>query len=281
MSKPPSLSELRKKPQYSPWRSRMHEIIFEADTPAGRAFDIILLLSIVASVIAVMLDSVGAIHKKYGGALYTIEWFFTIQFTIEYILRLICVGRPARYATSFFGIVDLLAVVPTYVSLLVPGSQYLLVIRILRVLRIFRVLKIVQYVSEAELLLHALRSSRRKVTVFLFTVLTLVIIFGSLMYIVEGESNGFTSIPRSIYWAIVTLTTVGYGDISPKTGLGQAVAAMVMILGYSIIAVPTGIVTAELTQAYRDKVSTQACPECSTEGHAADAVHCKSCGARL
>ena len=281
MSKPARLNELRKKPEQGSWRSKTHEIIFEADTPVGKAFDIALIVSIVASVVAVMLDSVGVIHRSHGGFLYAVEWFFTILFTVEYVLRLVCVGRPARYATSFFGVVDLLAIVPTYLSLIVPGSQYLLVIRILRVLRIFRVLKIVQYLSEAELLLHAMRASRRKITVFLFVILTLVIIFGSLMYIIEGEQNGFTSIPRSIYWAVVTLTTVGYGDISPKTGFGQAVAAIVMILGYSIIAVPTGIVTAELARGSADTVSTQACPQCSAEGHAVDAVYCKSCGAQL
>ncbi|MEJ2719637.1 MAG: ion transporter [bacterium] len=269
------------KPPKSAWRAKTHEIIFEADTPAGKAFDIILILCIVASVVAVMLDSVGAIRRVYGRWFYGIEWFFTILFTVEYLLRLISIGRPLKYATSFFGIVDLLAVVPTYLSLVIPGSQYLLVIRILRVLRIFRVLKIVQYVSEANLLLQALRASQRKITVFLFTVLTLVIIFGSVMYIIEGEQNGFTSIPRGIYWAIVTLTTVGYGDISPKTELGQAVAAVVMILGYSIIAVPTGIVTVEMGQAFRRRVSTQVCPECSAEGHDVDAVHCKACGAKL
>jgi voltage-gated potassium channel len=281
MSEPNNLNEFKRKPQQSSWRGKTHEIIFEADTPAGKAFDIALIVCIIASVFAVMLDSVSGIRRLHGGVLYKIEWFFTILFTVEYVLRLICVGRPWKYATSFFGIVDLLAVIPTYLSLLIPGSQYLLVIRVLRVLRIFRVLKIVQYVGEANLLLHALRSSRRKITVFLFAVLTLVVIFGSLMYIIEGEENGFTSIPRSIYWAIVTLTTVGYGDISPSTGFGQAVAAIVMILGYSIIAVPTGIVTAELSQAFQRKVSTQACPECSAEGHDVDAVHCKACGAKL
>jgi len=281
MTGPSGMDELNRKPRQSGWRVRAHEIIFEADTPLGRAFDIALIICIIVSVVAVMLDSVSGIRRVHGPLLYKIEWFFTLLFTLEYALRLLCVGRPWKYATSFFGLVDLLAVIPTYLSLLVPGSQYLLVIRILRVLRIFRVLKIVQYVSEANLLLHALRASRRKITVFLFTVLTLVVIFGSLMYIIEGEDNGFTSIPRSVYWAIVTLTTVGYGDISPRTGFGQAIAAFVMILGYSIIAVPTGIVTVELSQAFRRKVSTQACPDCAAEGHDVDAVHCKACGAKL
>jgi len=264
------------------WRSVLHEVIFEADTPAGKAFDIFLLCCIVLSVLAVMLDSVNAVKIQYGGLLYTIEWIFTILFTVEYILRLICVARPFMYAKSFFGIVDLLAIVPTYLSMLLPGSQYLLVIRLLRVLRIFRVLKLVYYLGEASVLIEALRARRRKSAVFLFVVFTIVIIVGSLMYLIESEESGFTSIPRSVYWAIVTLTTVGYGDISPKTSLGQALAALVMILGFSIIAVPTGIVTAEITQAMGQKrVSTQACPECSSEGHEIDAVYCKFCGAKM
>jgi voltage-gated potassium channel len=263
------------------WRTWLHEIIFEADTTAGKLFDISLIISIILSVIAVMLDSIKAIHSGYGDILYLIEWFFTILFTIEYILRLTCVGQPIQYATSFFGMVDLLAILPTYFSILFPGTQYLLVIRLLRVLRIFRVLKLVQYLSEAKILAQALRQSRRKITVFLFTVLTLVVIFGSLMYLIESEKTGFTSIPRSIYWAIVTLTTVGYGDISPETGLGQAIAAMIMILGYSIIAVPTGIVTVELSKASKEKISTQSCLQCSAEGHDSDARYCKFCGSKL
>ena len=227
-----------------------------------------------------MLDSVSGVSSHYGSILYGVEWFFTIIFTIEYILRLICVGRPLLYATSFFGIVDLLAIVPTYISLLIPGSEYFLVIRILRILRIFRVLKLVQYMSEALLLMKALRASSRKVIVFLFTVLTLVIILGSMMYLIEGAENGFTSIPRSIYWAIVTLTTVGYGDISPQTNIGQVLAAFIMILGYSIIAVPTGIVTVELSQ-LSSKKATKSCKECSAEGHDNDADFCKYCGAEL
>jgi len=262
-------------------RSRLHEIIFEADTPAGKLFDVLLILSIVLSVILVMLDSVSSIRQSYGDLLYLGEWTFTILFTIEYILRLYSVGRPLAYATSFFGVVDLLAILPTYLSIIFPGSQYFLVIRLLRVLRIFRVLKLVQYVGEARLLMQAMRASRRKITVFLFVVLTLVIIFGSLMYIIEDSQSGFTSIPQSIYWAIVTLTTVGYGDISPQTGLGQTLAALIMIIGYAIIAVPTGIVTAELTQGYKKSVSTQSCPQCSAEGHDPDAEYCKYCGAIL
>ncbi|MBW1849554.1 MAG: ion transporter [Deltaproteobacteria bacterium] len=262
-------------------RQKLHEIIFEADTPAGKTFDILLIVGIVLSVLMVMLDSVSAIQKSYGGFLYAAEWFFTILFTIEYILRLYCVGRPILYTRSFFGIVDLLAVLPTYLSIFLPGSQYFLIIRLLRVLRIFRVLKLVKYLGEARILMAALRASRRKIIVFLFAVLTMVIIFGSLMYFIESKESGFTSIPKSIYWAIVTLTTVGYGDISPKTGMGQFLAAMIMILGYAIIAIPTGIVTVEMANAFSKKISTQACPECSAEGHDHDATYCKHCGEKL
>jgi voltage-gated potassium channel len=231
-------------------------------------------------VVAVMLDSVKSINIVYREHLYTLEWIFTILFSIEYILRLISVDRPMAYATSFYGVIDLLAILPTYVSLVVPGAQYLMVIRILRVLRIFRVLKLVPYLGEANLLWRALKASRRKITVFVFSVLVVVSVCGSLMYMIEGEQNGFTSIPRSIYWAIVTLTTVGYGDISPQTPVGQVLAAMIMILGYGIIAVPTGIVTAELAHMGKP-ISTQACPSCSAEGHDTDAKHCKFCGAHL
>jgi voltage-gated potassium channel len=268
-------------PPRARWRIVLHEVIFEADTSAGKGFDVLLIASILASVVVVMLDSISAVRSHYSSLLYGIEWFFTFIFTAEYLLRLMCVGRPLKYAVSFYGMVDLLAIIPTYLSLFLPGSQYLLVIRILRILRIFRILKLVAYLGEARLLMKALRTSGRKITVFIYTVLTLVVIFGSLMYVIEGGANGFTSIPRSIYWAIVTLTTVGYGDISPQTILGQTLASMVMILGYAIIAVPTGIVTVEMSQAFNRKVSTQACPECSAEGHDVDARHCKFCGAAL
>jgi voltage-gated potassium channel len=263
------------------WRSKLHEVIFEADTLAGRTFDLVLILSIVASVAAVILDSVASIRARWGDILYIAEWAFTILFTIEYILRIISVRHPRHYIFSFYGLVDLLAILPTYLSILLPGSQYLLVIRVLRVLRIFRVLKLATYIGEARMLTTALRHSRRKITVFLFTVVTLVIILGSLMYLIEGERSGFTSIPRSIYWAIVTLTTVGYGDISPTTPLGQALAAVIMIMGYGIIAVPTGIVTVELSRATGRGVTAIACESCGGEGHDADAVHCKHCGAKL
>ena len=264
----------------SAWQERLHTIIFEAETPAGKLFDVLLIISILTSVFVVMLDSISVVNSRYGLQLNFLEWFFTLLFTVEYILRLLCVGRPLSYATSFYGIVDLLAIIPTYLSVFIPGTKFLLVIRILRILRIFRVLKLMQYISEATLLLKAMHASRRKITVFLFTVLTLVVILGSLMYLIEGAENGFTSIPRSIYWAIVTLTTVGYGNISPQTNLGQLLAAFIMILGYSIIAVPTGIVTVELSQATAS-LKTRSCHECSAEGHDGDADYCKYCGSKL
>ncbi|AKB32096.1 Potassium voltage-gated channel subfamily KQT [Methanosarcina siciliae HI350] len=268
------------KPPENNWRNTLYTIIFEADTPAGKLFDEVLILTILLSVIVVMLDSVSGIAAVYGGLFHILEWIFTILFTVEYFLRLICVGRPLRYATSFFGIIDLLAILPTYLSLLLPGSRYLLVIRSLRLLRIFRVLKLVQYVGEADLLIKALRASRRKITLFLFAVLNLVVILGSLMYVIEGAESGFTSIPRSIYWAVITLTTVGYGDIVPVTNLGQALASVIMIIGYSIIAVPTGIVTSEITFASKN-LNGRVCQNCSFEGHASDAKFCKRCGAEL
>lgn len=271
----------------SGWRQRLYIVIFESDTPPGKAFDVALILVILASVLAVMLESVAGIRARFGTMIYAAEWIFTILFTIEYVLRLISVGRPLRYALSFFGVVDLMAVIPTYVSVVFPGAQFLLVIRLLRILRVFRVLKLVHYLSEADVLLRALRASRRKITLFIVAVLTLVVILGSLMYLIEGARNGFTSIPRSIYWAIVTLTTVGYGDISPQTDVGQALAAVIMITGYAIIAVPTGIVTAEIARAGQEARSvddgTRAliCPRCYTGDHDDDAAFCKRCGARL
>lgn len=263
------------------WRDTIHEIIFEADTPLGKQFDVLLIVCILASVLVVMLDSVDSSGSQYARLFYILEWFFTIIFSIEYILRLISVKRPLKYATSFFGIVDLLTVIPTYLDLFLPGARFLLAIRILRVLRIFRILKLAKYVGEANLLMSAIKASGRKITIFLFSVVTLVIILGSMMYIVEGSQNGFTSIPKSIYWAIVTLTTVGYGDVAPQTSLGQALSVVVMIMGYSIIAVPTGIVTVEMAHAFKSHVSTQACPDCSAEGHDPDAKFCKFCGSGL
>lgn len=262
----------------STFKFKLHEIIFEAETFYGKLFDIVLISSIVLSVIFVMLDSVRYIRVQYGQVLYLLEWAFTILFTIEYILRLYCVGDRLKYAFSFFGIVDLLAIIPTYLSLLIPGSQYFLVVRLLRILRIFRVLKLALYVGESTMLVQALVASRRKIFVFVLTVLTLVTILGSLMYLVEGEKHGFTSIPKSIYWAIVTITTVGYGDISPSTDLGKLIASMIMIIGYSIIAIPTGIVTVELANVFKKSISTQSCMNCSKEGHDHDAQFCKYCG---
>jgi voltage-gated potassium channel len=264
------------------WREALRIIVFEADTPAGKAFDVGLILSILLSVVAVMLDSVGSVRRLHGGFLYSVEWFFTVVFTVEYILRLIISERPSHYAKSFFGMVDLVAVLPTYISILMPGAQYLLVIRVLRVLRVFRILKFVQYIREASALKQALISSSRKINVFIFTILTLVVILGAFMYSIEGEENGFTSIPTSVYWAIVTLTTVGYGDISPKTPLGQALAAVIMVIGYSIIAVPTGIVSVELSRVMsKGGLKPRVCPGCAVGGHDEDAVHCKYCGAKL
>ena len=265
----------------APWRERMHEVIFEADTPAGRAFDIALLVAIVISVTAVVLESVSEISLRHGSALRAAEWVFTLLFTVEYIARLISVRRPGRYAASFFGIVDLLAIIPTYLSLFIAGAQTLLVIRALRLLRIFRVLKITRYITELGSLIDAIRATRAKIAVFMMVVLTLVLIMGSAMYVIEGKESGFTSIPRGVYWAIVTVTTVGYGDIAPQTVAGQAIAAVAMILGYSLIIIPTGIFSTELARIVSKEVTTQSCPSCVAEGHDKDAVHCKYCGAGL
>lgn len=263
-------------------RDRLHEVIFEADTPAGKAFDVALLIFILLSVLTVMIESVESIALRYGSALRIIEWGFTGIFTIEYALRLYSVDRPARYAGSFFGIVDLLSILPTFLSLIFEGAQSLLIIRGLRLLRIFRVLKLAHFVGEATILARALSASRPKITVFLIAVLNITAITGALMYLIEGEDAGFTNIPLGMYWAIVTVTTVGYGDIAPITPIGQILASLLMVMGYGIIAVPTGIVTSEIVQAAKDKpVSTQCCPACSAEGHDVDAVHCKYCGQRL
>lgn len=267
------------------WRRRLHTIIFEAETTGGRIFDIVLLWSIVLSVLAVMLESVPEIGARYREPLRIIEWSFTILFTLEYLLRLCTVQVPWRYAISFYGMVDLLAIIPTYLSLALAGTHYFLVIRILRLLRVFRVFKLVRYTSEAQIILTALSASRPKITVFLGAVLTTVVVIGSLMYIIEGAEHGFTSIPKGIYWAIVTLTTVGYGDITPQTPIGQMLSAIVMIVGYGIIAVPTGIVSAELATAMRNPANsrplTRSCRACGGEGHESDADFCKYCGAAL
>jgi len=271
----------KKKHILSPHKLKLHEIIFEADTRIGKLFDVVLLASIVASVVVVMLESVSTIKAEYANILFIAEWTFTLLFSIEYLLRLYSIGHPTHYARSFYGIIDLVSILPTYLSLVFPGSQYFVVIRLLRMLRIFRILKVVQYIGEANQLAAALRASKRKILIFLFTVMIIVVIVGSAMYVIEGEEHGFTSIPRSIYWAIVTLTTVGYGDISPQTPLGQMLASLIMIGGYGIIAVPTGIVTAEFTKTRKEIISTQACMNCSSEGHDHDAKHCKYCGSKL
>lgn len=264
------------------WRSRWHEIIFEADTPNGKTFDLTLLVLILLSIVIVMLESVADIRTRHGTLLRGIEWCLTGIFTIEYVVRLMIVKRPLAYARSFYGIVDLLAIIPTYLSLVIVGSHSLIVIRGLRLLRIFRVLKLAHFVGEAQVLRRALRSSSRKIIIFLGFILTMVVIVGSMMYLIEGEQHGFTSIPKSIYWAIVTMTTVGYGDIAPATTPGQVLAATVMILGYAIIAVPTGIVTAEIASAASGRdLSTQCCEFCGLEGHAPDARFCRRCGSRL
>jgi len=262
-------------------RERVYQVIFGHDTRAGKAFDVSLILLIVASVIVVMLESVASVRIGQGGLLRRLEWGFTIAFTAEYALRLWCVPKAARYARSFFGVVDLLAIMPTYLSLVFPGGQALLSVRALRLLRVFRVLKLAHHVAEARVLMRALRQSRDKITVFVLAVITLVVILGSMMYLIEGSAHGFTSIPRSVYWAVVTLTTVGYGDIAPQTTVGQALAALIMIMGYAIIAVPTGIVTVELGYASRRAKMERACAQCSSIDHDSDARYCKRCGGSI
>jgi len=277
----PDPADLEPGAESSRRRREVYRVIFGHDTRAGRAFDVVLIVAILASVVAIMLESVATIRADHGGLLRALEWIFTIAFTLEYGVRLWCVGNSIRYARSFLGIIDLLAFLPTYVSVIVPGGQVLGVVRILRVLRIFRILKLAQYVGEAGLLLRALRASRYKVTVFVMTVVTIAVIVGSLMYLIEGPDSGFTSIPRGVYWGVVTLTTVGFGDITPRTPVGQALASVVMIMGYGIIAVPTGIVTVELAQASREQEVGRACPACREKGHDRDARHCKWCGSVL
>jgi voltage-gated potassium channel len=258
---------------------RLHQIIFEADTPAGRAFDIALLALISASIIAVILESVSSVSVVYHAELRAFEWFCTAAFSLEYLLRLYCLQRPLRYAGSFFGIVDLLAVLPGYLSWLLPGMHELMVIRILRLLRIFRILKLARYVGESTVLVAALVASRRKIGIFLFAVLNVVVIVGALMHLVEGPENGFTDIPTSMYWAIVTLTTVGYGDLSPATPFGRLLASFIMIIGYGVIAVPTGIVSVELSRAVKE-VSTGACAHCGRSLLSIDTQYCPYCGGR-
>lgn len=264
------------------FRASLYTIIFEAETRAGRLFDLTLIVAILLSVLVVMLDSVRAVSAKYGDVLGALEWFFTLMFTAEYLARLYCVRRPLRYATSFFGIIDFVSVLPTYLALLLPGAHVLLDVRILRLLRIFRVLKLTSYVEEYSMLNRALLASRRKILIFLSVVMMIVLLLGTVMYVVEGPGNGYTSIPTSVYWAITAITTVGFGDIVPKTDIGRAISSFMMLLGWGILAVPTGIISSELSvQHGRLRATTRTCHECLSEGHELAAKFCKDCGAPL
>ncbi|MBT8257897.1 MAG: ion transporter [Bacteroidia bacterium] len=263
------------------WRDKLHEIIYEADTPIGRTFDFILLIAILASILFVMLESVEYVDNKYHEFLNVAEWVITILFTIEYIVRIVAIKKPSKYIFSFYGIIDLLSTIPKYLSLFFVGSQSLVALRALRLLRIFRILKLARYIGESTYFVRALKVSRAKILVFLSFVLILCIILGTIMYLVEsGEGSGFTSIPRSVYWAIVTLTTVGYGDIAPATAVGQLIASAIMILGYSIIAIPTGIVSAEMSRSQRKEIhtNTQSCAYCLAANHRDNADYCYNCG---
>lgn len=269
---------------YQYWQQKIHEIIYGTHTPAGKLFDIALLVLIVYSVIVVMLESVPSFDIRYHKFLNISEWVVTILFTLEYILRILCIKRPTKYIFSFFGIVDLLSTIPKYLSYFVGGSQYITAFRALRLLRVFRILKLVRYVGESNNLIRALRASRTKIFIFVFFIVIISILLGTIMYLVEGPQHGFNSIPHSVYWTIVTLTTVGYGDISPETGLGQIIATLIMIIGYGIIAVPTGIVSAEYASSKKvskDLDPGRSCPSCGTEIHRSDAHYCRQCGEKL
>lgn len=261
-------------------RQRLFIIIFGTDTKAGKAFDVVLLIAILLSILAVMLESVPSLQEQFGQVFSITELILTIAFTLEYVTRIYVTEKKRKYIFSFYGIIDLLSLLPTYLSLFFTGTQYLLIIRALRLLRVFRILKLGRFVGEGEQLGRALKSSRHKITVFLGGVITMVMIMGTVMYLVEGGDNGFTSIPRSVYWAIVTLTTVGYGDIAPHTVLGQFIASIVMVMGYAIIAVPTGIVTVELGKD-RQKQEARSCSSCASTGQSNDALFCKYCGEQL
>jgi len=263
------------------WQKKLYEVIFKADTLAGKAFDIVLLVAIILSILVVMLASVESIQSVHGVLLRHIGWGFTFLFTIEYVLRLLCLERRRPYVKSFFGVVDFLSVFPTYLSLLVGGGGLFVVVRSLRILRVFRVLKMGGYEKAGSVVWNSLKASRQKIIVFLLGVMSLMVLIGTLMYLIEGKEAGFTSIPLSVYWAIVTMTTVGYGDIAPQTVMGQALASLVMILGYSIIAVPTGIVTVDMARSAGPKPEPRRCATCEAVGHDTDAVYCKSCGTRL
>jgi voltage-gated potassium channel len=275
------VSNLKPADQNKSWRLKSYEVIFEADTNFGKAFDVILIVAILLSVTVVFLESIESFRVDYGRLFFWLEWGFTILFSVEYVLRIITVNKPLRYIFSFYGIIDFLSIAPTYLSLIITGSQYFLVIRILRLLRVFRVFKLTHLLNQSNILVEAIKASRGKIAVFLFAVLTSVVVIGATMYVVEGPENGFVNIPISMYWAIVTLTTVGYGDISPQTSLGQFIASFVMIMGYAIIAVPTGILSVEIASVSKKKVTTQVCPNCLSEGHDKDAKHCKYCGEKL
>ncbi len=262
-------------------RERLELIVFGTDTPAGKLFDVVLIYAILVSVAAVVLDSVMSLHLKFGQWFFYLEWVFTLLFTIEYFVRIYIAKRPFRYIFSFFGVIDLVSVIPSYLALVVTGAKYLLIIRVIRVLRVFRVFKLIRYLEEANVLIHSLYLARRKMLVFFFTVMVLSFVFGSLMFVVEGPAHGFTSIPKSIYWTIVTITTVGYGDITPQTVFGQMISTLAMLVGYSIIAIPTGIVTAELAGELGKGRDARRCSECERRGHDVDALHCKFCGAEM
>lgn len=266
------------------WRARWYDVIFESDTRAGKTFDVVLLVAILGSLLAIMLESVPTLLRGHRQFFRYLEWIFTVIFTVEYVVRLIVVRRKARYALSFYGLIDLISILPTYLAIVFVGAQYFLVIRSFRLLRVFRVLKMVRFLGEARVLTSALRASRIKITVFLVAVVCIVFIMGTVMYMVEGRENGFTGIPVSIYWCIVTLTTVGYGDISPQTPLGQMIASLIMIIGYGIIAVPTGIVTAEMSKAPYGGASgkqPRTCANCGDNTHVETAIYCKTCGKEL
>ena len=264
------------------WRLRLFTVIFEADTRSGRLFDLALVWLILASVAVVMLDSFASVHARWGGVFSILEWVFTVLFSLEYLARLACVQRPGRYAGSVFGIIDLLAVLPTWAALVVPGLHALIDVRLLRLLRLFRILRLAQYVDEYRALAHALLASRRKILVFLSFVLIVTVVMGTIMYVVEGPDNGFTNIPVSVYWAISTMTTVGFGDITPKTGLGRTIASLMMLIGWGTLAVPTGIVSAEFTALRMAGLpTTRTCQACLSEGHEPSARFCKDCGAEL
>tara|TARA_B110000091_G_scaffold182078_1_gene199873 strand:- start:1107 stop:1934 length:828 start_codon:yes stop_codon:yes gene_type:complete len=261
------------------WKEKLHEIIYEADTKEGKLFDVILLIAIIASVVLVMLESVDSFDKKYHTFLNVSEWIITILFSIEYILRVISIKKPLKYIFSFYGIIDLLSTIPKYLSFVIVGSHNLAALRALRLLRVFRILKLARYVGASNKLLVALRTSKAKIAVFLFFVVIVCVILGTIMYMIEGEENGFTNIPKSIYWAIVTLTTVGFGDIAPQTPFGQLIASIIMILGYGIIAIPTGIISSEMTKNTSDIDSnTQSCSNCAKENHKDKAEYCYNCG---